>query len=68
MSDFELITIRLKGGEQITMSATDVQWFTRDGLCCGYASMEEFQDFLKEKLADIRLDASREHGLDAEQA
>ena len=65
MSDFEMITVRLKGGEEITMTASDVQWFSRDGLCIGHASMFEFLDFLKDKLADIKYDASLEHGEDA---
>lgn len=64
-TQFEMITVKLDTGEQITMTANDVQWFSRDGLCIGHAAMEEFLDFLKEKLADIRLDASREHGMDA---
>jgi len=61
MTDFEMITVRIKGGEQITMTATDVQWFSRDGLCVGHASMEEFLDFLKETLADMRFTAKMEH-------
>ena len=65
MTDFEMITVRLNGGEQITMTASDVQWFSRDGLCVGHASMCEFLDFLKDKLADIKHDASLEHGEDA---
>lgn len=66
MTDFEMITIRIKGGEEITMTATDVQWFSRDGLCVGHASLEEFRDFLREKLSDIKHDASLEHGADAQ--
>jgi hypothetical protein len=28
MSDFEQITVRLKNGDEITMTANDVQWFS----------------------------------------
>ena len=65
MSSIEMITVRMAGGEQLTMTETDVQWFARDGLCVGHASMSEFRDFLKEKLADIKYDASFQHGEDA---
>lgn len=68
MTTFEMITVKLDSGEQITMTANDVQWFSRDGLCIGHAAMEEFLEFLKEKLEDVQLDASREHGMDAEDA
>jgi hypothetical protein len=65
MSSIEMITVRFQWGEQITMTETDVQYFSRDGLCIGHASTAEFLDFLKEKLADIKHDASIEHGEDA---
>ena len=65
MSDFLMFTIHLKNGDQITMTACDVRWHARDGRCIGLASIEEFQDFLKDKLADIKHDASLEHGEDA---
>lgn len=68
MTSFEMITVRITGGEQITLTPNDVQWFSRDGLCVGHASMDEFLEFLKEKLADIKYDASMEHGQDAENA
>ena len=64
MTDFEQITVRLKNGDEITMTANDVQWFSF-GLCVGHVSMEEFLDFLKDRLADIKYDASLEHGEDA---
>ena len=56
MISIEIITVGMAGGEHITMTKTDVQWFSRDGLCIGHASMDEFLDFLKEKLADIKYD------------
>lgn len=65
MSEFQMITVHLKSGDQITMTTCDVRWFDRAGRCVGLASMEEFLDFLKEKLADIKYDASQDHGEDA---
>lgn len=60
-----MFTVHLKSGEQITMTACEVRWFDRNGRCIGIAAMEEFLDFLKENAADIKYDASMEHGEDA---
>lgn len=65
MTDFQMITVHLKSGEQITLTACDVRWFDRNGRCVGLAAMEEFLDFLKDKLADIKHDTSMDHGEDA---
>jgi hypothetical protein len=65
MTDFQMITVHLKSGEQITMTACDVRWHDRNGRCVGLAAMDEFLDFLKEKAEDIKYDASMEHGEDA---
>ena len=66
MSDFQMITVHLKNREQVTLTACDVRWFDRNGRCVGLASLDEFLDFLKEKLADIKYDSSLNHGEDAE--
>lgn len=67
MSEFLMFTVHLKNGEQITMTPCEVRWFDRNGRCVGIAAMEEFLDFLKEKAADIRYDASLDHERDAQQ-
>ena len=60
-----MITVHLKNGDQVTLTACDVRWFDRNGRCVGVASIEEFQNFLRDKLADIKHDASIEHGEEA---
>lgn len=64
----DLITVRFDNGESVTMNRMEVMWFGKDGGIVGHASLEEFRDFCREVLADAKLDASREHGMDAESA
>lgn len=66
MSEIEMVLFRFNGGQEIRITEDDVSWIDQDDQLLGRASMEQLFRFLKEKLADIRRDASMDHGADAQ--
>lgn len=61
MSEIEMVLFRFDGGQEIRITEDDVSWIDQDDQLLGRATTKQFLEFLKEKLDDIRHDASTKH-------
>jgi hypothetical protein len=54
MKAITLVTIHIGDDEVITLNETEVIWFGKGGQIVGHCTTEEFRDFCKDFLADIK--------------
>lgn len=54
MISITFINVGFDTGEHLTLTTTEANLYAKGGYLIGHAGIEEFYEFLKDKLADVR--------------